>query len=758
MKYWIMCAASLATTYGTFSSDAFAQAVHPQPGSTANPSSPDSFVSRDQQSSSNDNSDIVVTAQRREQRLQDVPISIVAFSGATIEKLDATNVTDLFRQTPGVTFQSPSGNSGLPVFNIRGVTLLDFSYANESSVAVYADDVYLGNPAFGLLQLFDIDRVEVLRGPQGTLYGRNATGGLVRYISRRPTDTFEARALAQYGSYNNIAEEIALSGPIAHGLRLRVAGRYNHDSGWQTNRVYGNKLSTIDHSVGLRATVEADLSSSVLLTLSGNYGDMAGNEDARAFFGTRVPGMPKVRCTNNQILASLCTDGSGFRDPDPDRRRPYSNQRAIPYDLKTAGGFAKIEAEAGQVKLTSISAYMWGRKFDQIDGDGSATTLVNQQVDYFVRHRQFSQEFRAGMDTARFNWIAGAYYYHDTRFTTFGLPALRLGNYLDQRITSLSGFGQATYALTDRLNLTAGIRYTKDKKILKDYAIVLNPVTSTRQGTPLFSTSGKINPGKLTWRLATDYHFNKDVMVFASASTGFKSGGYNGSVISPAAGIGPVKPETITAYEVGVKSSLLDHLLTLNLTGFYSNYRDIQAGIVSPCVNCPGGTTNSYTNIGRAKIYGMEAEAVLRPANDLTMTGGMSYNHNRVTADPSFTIGGIPVNGKRLSNTPRVSLSGTVEWRPSLGEGRGSLVFGGDVSYQSKIFFRPDNTPIAAQPGYALVGARAGWISADGLSIEVFARNLLNQEYFNSRTDAGETAPAVWGRPRQVGVRLAGKF
>lgn len=703
--------------------------------------------------------EIVITAQRRTQRLQDVPISVAAFTGETIQRLGASRIVDVFAQTPGVRAQAPSGNSGLPVFNIRGVTLLDFSYANESSVAVYADDVYLGNPAFGTLQLFDVDRVEILRGPQGTLYGRNATGGLVRYISRRPTDTFEGRALLQYSTDNNIVFETGFSGPVTDRIRVRVAGRYNHDDGWQTNQVFGNKLSSVDHSIGLRATLEADLSDSILLTVSGNYGDTTGQEDGRAFFGTRVIGMPTVRCTPEQVLASQCGDASGFRDPDPDPRRPFSNQRDIPYALQAAGGLARLEADLGWAKLTSITAYQWGRKFDQIDGDGSATSLVNQQVNYFVRHRQFSQEARLNGDTGRFNWLLGAFYYTDTRFTTFALPALRVGNFLDQKITSISGFGQGTYALTDALNITAGIRYTKDKKELQDFGIVLDPVTATRQGTRFFSASGEIDPGKVTWRLAADYHINRDVMLFASASTGFKSGGYNGSVVSPASGIGPVEPETLTTYEIGVKASLFDRRLTANVTGFYSDYRDIQAAAVVPCTNgCTGGTTNQYLNIGDAKIYGFEAELTARIANELTLSGGLAYNHNEVSAPLTVTVAGVPVNGKRLANTPKISLNGTFDWRPSLGEGRGSLVFGGDVSYQTKYFFRPDNAIIASQKAFALVGARAGWIASDDLTLEFFARNLLNKEYFNSRTDAGETAPAVWGRPRELGIRALTRF
>jgi len=717
--------------------------------------------------------DVVVTAQRREQRLQDVPVSITVLSGDTVKRLGATNITDIIAGTAGIQSQAPAGNSGFPVYNIRGVTLLDFSYTSEASVAIYSDDVYLGNAAFATQQLFDVDRVEILKGPQGTLYGRNATGGLVHYISRRPTDIMTGSALVQYGSFDDVVLEGAISGPVSDTIRVRFAGRYNSNNGWQTNQTTGTKLASVDHAIGVRTTVEVDLTPDVLLTVSGNYSDTTGSEDGRASFGLRqfdanlADGINAPRCSNADILASLCYNGANFRDPNPDPRRPSSDLPKIPYAMRSAGGFAKLEADLEFAKLTSITAYLWGRKIDGIDVDAAPVSQSNLEVQYYARHRQFSQELRLGGETGQLNWLVGSYYYTDKRFYTALFPANTLGNYTDQKIESISGFAQATYAVADTFNVTGGVRYTKDKKKLLALGAVSGGRRGSRTGTNLASfgapLTGQIKESKVTWRLGADWHITPDVMLFATVSTGFKTGGYNTSFVFTRGETGPVDSETITTYEAGFKSQLIDRLLTLNVTGYYSDYKNIQAAASVACApNCPNPgvtTVNQYINIGNAKIYGAEVDLVLRPTSDLIAQAAVAYNHNKLSAPPTTLIGGIPVDGNKLVNTPSWSLSGMLNWQPSLGDGNGHLIIGGDVKYQTKIFFRPDNTPLGVQGGYALVGARLGWATDDdGIRVEGFARNLLNKEYFTSRTALAESAPGTWGRPREYGVRVATRF
>jgi iron complex outermembrane receptor protein len=742
-----------AIGFGFSSATAFAQATL---GNAAMPTGNSPSAEPDQLPDADLNGDIIVTAQRRKERLQDVPVAITAISGTTLREMGASNINDVIARTPGIQFQSPAGAAGFPVFNIRGVTLLDFSYTNEGSVAIYADDIYQGNPAFATQQLFDINRVEVLRGPQGTLYGRNATGGLVSYIANRPTSTWSGNVLAQYGSDNDVVLETAVSGPLSDQLRVRVAGRFNRNDGYQLNQVTNTRLASVDHAVGLRGTVEADLSSTATLSLTGSYSNTGGSEDGRGSFGTRNPANLSQSCSTSQILASLCANAAGFRDPDPDPRRPYSELASIPYAMEAVSGVARLEVDLGFAQLTSLTGYEWGRKTDGIDVDAAAVAGTNLMVRYFIDHKQFSQEVRLGGETGRLKWLVGGFYYTDRRFFTAELTKLSTGNYSDQTIESISGFAQATFAATDTLNLTAGGRYTSDTKTLEDLALVRNPVPGTRNGTVLFLASGKITPSKFTWRLGLDWHVTPTAMLYASAATGFKTGGWNTSLVTSLAAIGPVASENITTYEAGLKSQWLDRQLTLNLTGYYTDYRNIQAAASIPCTDtsCLSPTIGVYLNIGNAKIYGAEAELIMRPSPNFTVNLGLALNYNKLTSPPTVLISGVPLNGKKLSNTPEVSIGGGVTWEPKLNGGAsGSLIFATDFKFQSHIFFRPDNTPLAVQPAYAIVGARAGWKSPSGLAVEVFATNLLDTEYTISRTTVGEVAPATWGRPRQIGIR-----
>lgn len=702
--------------------------------------------------------DIIVTAQRREQRLQDVPVSVAAFSGDAIREMAATTISDVITKVPGVRIQAPAGNAGFPVFNIRGVTVLDFTYTNEASVALYADDVYLGNPAFATLQLFDLERVEVLRGPQGTLYGRNATGGLVQYVSRSPTDTFEMNVMAQYASFNDMTAEVAVSGPLAEGVRARIAGRINSSEGWQTNLITRTHLASVDYSVAVRGMLEVDLAPTVELTLNGHYSHTEGSEDGRALFGARVPGSPAVRCATADILASRCANQAGFIDPDPDPRRVYSELSKIPYELEAAGGWAKLEADLGFASLTSVTSYEWGTKFDAIDTDASHNSVTNFETRYYISHKQLSQELRLAGDTGPLNWQVGAYYYGDKRFFTAALPRLRTGTWSDQKIRSYAGFGDVTWAVTDSVNLNGGIRYTSDRKNLIDLVAVLDPVTGTRGGTPRFRFSDILKTNKVTWRLGADWHVTPDHMLYVSAATGFKSGGYNTGFVSALSGVGPVSPETITTYEAGFKTSWLDRALTVNGSIFHSDYKGIQASASVPCtvLPCAAPTINVYLNIGDAKIDGGELEVQARPTSDLTITLAGALNYNKVSAAPTVLIGGVPLDGKRLANTPRFSGNAGFAWEPSLGNG--NAILAADVNYATSVFFRPENTPLAVQKAYALVNARIGWKSDDDLRIELFATNLTNEEYFVSLTDLGEEVAGTWGRPRQYGIRVSKAF
>jgi iron complex outermembrane receptor protein len=703
--------------------------------------------------------EIVVTAQRRSQRLQDVPATVTAFRGETLQERHIDRPDQMFSQVPGLTLQSPSGSAGFPIYNIRGVALLDFSYTSESPVAVYVDDVYQGNTALFAQPLYDLERVEVLKGPQGTLYGRNTTGGLVHFISKRPTADFEGNAYASYGRFDEVTLGGAVSGPLSKSIRARLAGQFTRDSGWQTNAVDGNKFGKTDHNVSLRAQVEADVASGATLRIIGDYTDAEGVNDLRALKGFRDPTNLSLTCSNDRVLANQCVNGVGFHIANPDPLIGYSNHSPadVGYAVKLYGLAGYLTWKFGFGTLTAISAYKHGQKRDATDLDAAAVSSSSLLFSTAGKHDQYSQELRLNGNAGRVNWLLGGFYYHDKRFYGNGLPDLHIGNWSHQKINSVAAYADLTWHVTDTVNLTGGARYTHDEKSI-DLHFVTNPVIGTEGGHNVFTFDDSIKAAKVTWRAVADWHVTPAVMLYASAATGFKSGGYNTTTVTSPTTAGPVRPETNTQYEMGVKSTLFDHRLTANVAVYYIKWEDIQATATVASTTPGTPIVSLYQNIGTAHIHGIDGEFAFRPVPDLNLSAGFSLNHNRLSSPSTISIGGIPLNGKRLANTPGRSLNGAIDWRPGLGNGT-HLIVSADASYQSSKYFRPDNVFYSQQLGYTLVNGRLGWESTGGrYKVFLFGQNLLDKKYFVSATTEGTAAVYQWGRPRTYGIEFDTKF
>lgn len=701
--------------------------------------------------------DIVVTAQRRSERLQDVPVSVSAMGGEALKSLGVSKPQDVFRQMPSITFQAPAGAAGFPIYVVRGVAMLDLSYTSESSVATYRDDVYQGNNALGATPVFDLERVEVLRGPQGTLWGRNATGGLINFISAQPTRQFAASTTMQYGNFDDVVLEGFVSGPLSDKVRARLAGRFNSNNGYQTDTTNSLRLGATDHAIDVRGILAFEPTDDLSITVSAHFTDASGRNDAGAFKGLRQPGNPALSCTLEQVLANQCVNSRGYRNPTFTRGLAYSGED-LSFSRNGWGANGRLEWDLGGLTLTSITAYETIRKFEGFDADrapiGQSSGRFWQVFD--IDHEQISQELRLSGESDSLKWQVGGFYYHDKRFYTSSLPFIPAGNWADQSITSYSVFAQGTYAVTDAFNVTAGARYTKDNKNILLAGVSAGGVPGTRAGTQTFLLDSKTAPDAVTWRLGADYHVTPDVMLFATASTGYKVGGFNATGQFSAATAGPVDPEKITAYELGIKSAWFDRRLTANLTIYHTIWDRIQAAATVPI---PGTNTIGvvYTNIGKAKIRGLEAEIAFRPIDELSLNAGLSLNHNRVSAS-GVVIGGRPIDGNILANTPKAALFGAVSWEPRLANDS-RLIFGVNASYQGRKNFRPDNSPYTYQPAYTLVDGRIGWADAqDRYRIEIFAKNLFNQEYFESGAPFGDEAIYAWGMPRTYGLRLTSKF
>src|SRR5579859_931816 len=606
--------------------------------------------------------EVLVSAQRREQNIMDVPVSVSALSGEVLQSLGFNNMTQVASQVPGLSFADTGPTT---IFAIRGVALNDYSDSNESPVAVYVDDVYLGTLAGHQGQLFDLERVEVLRGPQGTLFGRNATGGLVHFISKKPTDAFDANLSIDTGNYGRRIVEGAVGGGIVSRVRGRIAFKYNDDDGWQVNQTLNTRQAKTD-VWAVRGILDIDLADHLTLELNSHFSHENNISPGYGVRGTLNPSNPfnpdgsLNRCSDAAILASQCVTALGFRDPNPDPTRIYSDVLHPRLDIETKGVIGTLKYDLGAVELTSITSYEQADKYYQEDADGSAERLF--QVNYNIDAHQLTQELRAGGHYGRGHWVAGLFYYNDTR--DHGLiqaPLLipefgTLGdqNEYSQRTKSWAAYGQADYQLLDPLTLTLGTRYSSDKKdltITDDFA------------APSFINHEHADTSKVTWKGALDWRFLPDWHTYASVATGFKSPAFNVSLVLDG-GAAPVGSETITTYEIGLKGTAWNDTVRFAVSTFYSDYRDLQAVVIP--ANQAGAPVSEFVNVPAARIYGAEFEASARPLQGLKTSLGLSLLHTQLQA-PGIFIGETPIDGHRLGESPQAVLNGIVSYERALG-------------------------------------------------------------------------------------------
>lgn len=712
--------------------------------------------------------DIVVTAQRREERLQDVPVAISAFSGDAIDKLGFTNVLDVATQTPG--FQvgglGGSNNTITPWLNIRGIQFTDTTFVNESSVGLYVDEVYIPFPGAGVQQLFDVERIEVLKGPQGSLFGRNSSTGLVQFVTRKPTDEFGGYAELTVGQYGKIGGEGALNVPLGEGVRLRFAGNYAHNDGYRKNPQTGiDTFGKVD-AFGLRATGAFDLTSNLEMTLSGHYAKGDNIFPGRDLRGTRVPGNTGVRCPDPQdVFNGLCSTRTGFINSSDDPRVTYS-VLDNPMTYRSYGGYAKLQLTMDDVTITSLTgAENWKSFFQQDTGLG-ADSVNNVTSDFFNRTHSFSQELRANGSRGDINWVLGGYFYRDNRYnqgnvfdwyaaTTPGVIPSSATQGREGRVKSKSAavFAHVEAEILDRLTLLVGGRYTSESRDLVRMRFYNGcrvggscPLAIDGSNTADFKNfSGDIT---LRWK-PTD-----DLMTYLKYARGFKSGGWNPSAPSLAAA-GPADPEIVDEFEFGLKADFFDNRLRTNLAVFTYNFDGLQSTL-SQIIN--GVAINNFVNAGNAKISGAELETVISPFDNFELSLGGAYLDTEIKSVATGGLGILP--GNRLPNAPKWTANGVARYGIDIGS-LGRVTLQGEFTHKSFVFFTVDNDPYRTMRPYTLYNARLIFDTADGAySAQLSIENIANKRY---ATGAFQTAgfDSMYyepGLPRWVSFRVSAKF
>ena len=739
---------------------------------------------------------IIVSAQRRREDVQRVPVSVNSISSEQIRNLGIRSTDDIGSSVPNVTIFSPNGSGQQPAIVIRGIGVNDFDTNNPGPNGIYVDDVFISAPSAQAFGLFDIDQIQVLKGPQGTLYGRNTSGGAVVFTSARPTDTFQADGHVEYGNYNTVSVNGAISGPITDTLDFRVAAIHNQSDGFERNLLTNSSAGgTNNEAVRLQLQWHPTEKLKVLLSATLGYSHVVPLEYiAHGAFQPGTQGSPSpVTCSPAQVSAQECVNlfgykaPTGFYDGEWSRHDKGHNFSQI-YQLRE-------DYELGPVELTSISAFIGNNHYFPEDSDGGPLNTL--QVVYRDRSNTFSQEIRLSQNAAAFHWVAGLYYIHESLYQDqplslfyngdlyggFGIPA-GSGNFdyvaqiLQDRSHQITNapalYGQGDYTWRN-FTLTLGGRLTYEKKTFAYFQSTQyqeGGLGNYSPSTDVITADEAQSDTSFTWKAGLSYAFTPAIMAYGSVATGVKSGDFNGSFLSSDAQqalfqLQPVKPEHVTSYEIGAKTSLLDRRLTFNLALFYNNYRDQQIFAQVPQeINQGNGQqiedlTNILANAEKSHTEGVEVELTARPVTGLTVTAQPAWLNAKIDRAglPAFT-GSTSLDGDQASNAPHFSALGRVDYAMRLGDDK-RLTLSWTSTYRSHVFFSPTDDPYLVQNGYWLHNLNIGLEFAKGWKLGAYVRNVTGTKYVVNASDLISpfgVVSGVPGAPRTFGGSLDYKF
>ncbi|QTH21301.1 TonB-dependent receptor [Rhizorhabdus wittichii] len=696
--------------------------------------------------------DIVVTATRTgATQLQRTPIAISAFSAEQLDASGIVNVKDLVSATPNLSVGQATASAQI---YIRGIGSNNVFIGSDPDVTVQSDGVYIAR-AFGqFLDFVDVDRIEVLRGPQGTLYGRNAVGGTINIISRKPSDSFEGRAQLSAGTDDLVQAQAYLSGPIVPGvLQASIAGNILRRDGFVENIAPGGKDVGNARREGVRGQLRFVPSATVEAITRFDWNGSFERMDAYSHLLAPVAAAP--------LATSLIGDYSrtALDSPQNSRTRIWGISQEVNVELNDV------------FKLKSLTAYRRSAYRVNVDIDG--TELRGTYGFQTDRSKQFSQELNLGIDLPRFEGVLGAYYFREwqrstLRNTTPPSAVTALARATETtvnpvaRVRSQALFGQGTYHVTDALGVTLGLRYTQDRRGI-DQRLMRVPFDPALPTIGFAASPPPRNYHAWTPRVSVDWQATRDVMLYASVTRGYKSGGTNFSATNLAALT--FDPETIWSYEAGIKSDWFDRRLRVNLTGFYYDYSDLQIqSLLAPGVVAIG-------NAASARVKGLELETIARPAAGLTFTFNYAlldseYRHFPNAAVPSQLrpyVQGSPrydaatntfdATGNRLTAAPRSSLSASAQYEHALGSG--TAFVRGEYYWQSRAHYDPSNALIMSQKAYDLINLSAGYRGAgDRWSARVVAKNVTDKQYLITVAANGLVPAGLAGAPRTVALQL----
>lgn len=766
-------ARKLALLLVSFSALAFADAAIAQEAAAAEAAPQEDAVSQD--------GEILVTARRRTENVQDIPMSITAIGGDSLAERGVVENRDIAKLVSGVTWKAGSSTTRNNVF-VRGIGNANVAYSSSPAVAVYLDDAYLNAQSLTGFSAFDVERVEVLKGPQGTLYGRNTTGGAVKFVTVKPDvgGPAEGNASIEVGNYGYVKAEAAVSVPLGDIAALRIAGYSVDRGGLYRDYVNGDRL--VDRDVkAVRATLAIEPTDNFSILITGSYGrsksdnmrykridyvdpSTVGFDPVFGPFYTGVcanPGVGTAPGCSNLFIES----GLDVPDLNGDKYAIQSNLRRgeSPERNEVYGGALTLNYDLGASTVTAVSSYYHNDVVDTQDPDASVGNLIVLQDT--ARPRQFSQELRiASNGNPDFRYVAGAFYFRENiratapvSITGFGLG---FGAAYKQVTTSKALFAEGSYRLTPELDLTVGVRYSNDRKVIDfdHYFFVPDgrPVIGYRDVVndlgliPDFSVAGVTDSSNsVSGRVSLSYKPSDDVMLYVSANRGFKGAEFNVGSDNPSTAT-YVKPETVNAFELGVKSELLDRAVTVNLAGYYYDYKNKQETIFDTGV--------ARLANAQARVWGLDGEVMIRPAEGLSFSANFSLLDAKYTDFAFCTPAGGNCDGNRLPNAPKFSTQLVAQYEIPIGDR--SITLQGDAAYRSRTNFSPLNLPYLQEPSHWLFGARASGQINEKFELAAWVKNIGNKRYFQDMFDVSVIgySEGLPGEPRTYGATLTARF
>jgi iron complex outermembrane receptor protein len=716
--------------------------------------------------------DIVVTAQRREQRLTDVGASITALPGELIEESRISQIENVAAAVPNVDIKEQVPGA-IPVVTIRGIGLDDFSSTNSPSAGVYVDEVPLASIALMSNEIYDLARIEVLKGPQGTLYGRNSTAGALNIITARPENQFAARFSAGYGNFETFDAEGFVNAPLGDTLAARISARTVQQGHgyWRSRLLPGETLGERDIVTGrvqLRWRPDPDVDVNLKVEGLRSRSEMGQPE----FFGTINPltGGPCAPILAGRVDNSQCTDFFGYSDRDGD---PFLGDwaRDAIYEVDAWDATLRVEADLGRVRLRSITGYREQDRIFDIDSDATPA----RQVDFVQSDEigQFTQELHLAGTTRLADWLFGLFYSHDE------VTVLTPGNHLDlfgtqtridadQTTESAAAFANVEWHLTGRLTLVTGLRLTWEKRDYVGGTTDLNPTGFSflcipaglcAPGVPgpvaLTFRDDSISDTNLTGRVALEYKPSERSMIYASASRGRKSGGFFSGITTDNRALIPYRPETLTAYEIGARAELAGRAVLISGALFHYDYDDVQT-----FVRDDGGAipVQRLGNIDHARVNGADFDIAWRPTRGLDLFAGIGLLDTKLSA--FATAAGPVAAGNELPNAPSFTFNARARYEFPIASGLKAVILG-TARYSDGTFKDAVNDPLISSGSYWLFDARlAVGADDDKWEVAVWGRNLSDDRHVVQGLDVASLGfgNRNYNAPRTYGVTGTVRF